>query len=54
MDVCKSQQMYYKAILENNGTLESVLDCCKNQEMCNRVVDDCPDALEFVPDCHVT
>ena len=46
--------MYYKAILENNGTLESVLDCCKNQEMCNRVVDDCPDALEFVPDCHVT
>ena len=46
-DQYKTQQMYYKAILENSGTLKSVPDCCKNQEMCNR-------ALEFVPDCHVT
>ena len=53
-DQYKTQQMCYKAILENGGTLESVPDCCKNQEMCNRAVDDCPDGLEFVPDCHVT
>ena len=30
---CKTQYMYDKAILENNGILKFVPDCCKNQEM---------------------
>ena len=28
-----------KAILENDGTLESVPDCYKNQQMCDKAVD---------------
>ena len=28
-----------KAILENCGMLESVLDCYKNQQMCDKAVD---------------
>ena len=27
-----------KAILENGGTLKSVLDCYQNQEICNKVI----------------
>ena len=40
-----------KAIVENGGTLKSVLDCYKNQEMCNKAIDNCSHALEFVPEC---
>ena len=40
-----------KAILENGGTLKSVLDCYKNQEMYNKAADNYPHALEFVPEC---
>ena len=42
------------AILENSGTLKSVIDYYKNQEMCNKVVDNYPYALEFVPGCFKT
>ena len=34
-----------KAILENGGTLNPVLDCYKNQEKCNKAVDDYPHPL---------
>ena len=30
-DRYKAQQICDKAIVENGGTLEPVLDCCKNQ-----------------------
>ena len=41
-----------KAILENGGSLESILDCYKNQQMCDKAVDDYPYPLKFVPDCY--
>ena len=41
-------------ILENGGTLKSVLDCYKNHNMCNKAVDNYPHALEFVPECYKT
>ena len=39
------------AILENDGTLNSVPDCYKNQEMCNKSIDNYPHPSEFVPEC---
>ena len=45
-----TQQMCNKAILENGGTLKSILDCYKIQGMCNKAVDNYPHALEFVPE----
>ena len=42
--------MCNKAILENGGTLKSILDCYKIQGMCNKAVDNYPHALEFVPE----
>ena len=41
-DEYKTQQMCYKAILENVGTLNSLTVCCKNQEVCNKAVDNYP------------
>ena len=41
-----------KAILENGGSLELILDCYKNQQMCDKAVDDYPYPLKFVPDCY--
>ena len=38
-DPYKTQQKCNKAILENAGTLESILDWKKTQEMCDKVVD---------------
>ena len=43
-----------KANLENDGTLNSVLDHCKNQKMCNKAIDNYPHALEFVPESYET
>ena len=43
-----------KAIVENGGTLKSVLDCYKNQEMCNKAVENYSHALEFVLECYKT
>ena len=43
-----------KAILENGGTLNPVLDCYKNQEKCNKAVDNYPHPLEFVSECDKT
>ena len=48
-DRCKAHQMCDKAILENGGTLKSVLRCYKNQ-MCNQAIDNYGHALEFDPD----
>ena len=48
-DQYKTQQMCDKAILENGGTLKSVLDCYKNQQMCDKSVENYFHALEFVP-----
>ena len=39
------RQMCDKAILENDGTLNSVPDCYNNQEMCNEAVDNRPHTL---------
>ena len=41
-DEYKTQQMCYKAILENVGTLNSLTVCCKNQEVCNKAIDNYP------------
>ena len=41
------KQMCDKAILENGGTLKSLLDCYKNQEICNKGVDYYSHVLEF-------
>ena len=46
-DQYKTQQMWYKAILENGGTLKSVPGCYKNQQMCDITVDNKPHALKF-------
>ena len=43
-----------KAILENDGTLESVPDSYKNQEMCNKEVANHPHPLKLVPNCYKT
>ena len=46
-----------KAILENGGTLKSVLDCFQNyrfQEKYNKAIDNSPYALESVPECYKT
>ena len=43
-----------KAVLENGGTLKSVLDCNKNQEMYSKAVDNYPYALDFAPECYKT
>ena len=48
------QQMCYKAILKNGGTLKSVTHCYKNQEMCNKAIENYPHALKFVPECYKT
>ena len=48
-----TQQMHYKGILKNDGTLKSVSDCHKNLKMCNKAVDNFSHALEFVPDCYM-
>ena len=50
----KTQQMCGKAILENGGMYESVLDCYKNQKMCDKAVDNYLHALAFVPNCYKT
>ena len=42
--------MCNKAILENDGTLESVPKRYKTQEMCEKNVDKYANALKFVPD----
>ena len=36
LDQQKTQQMWDKAFLENDGTLESVPDCYKNQQVCDK------------------
>ena len=46
-DQYKTQQIGDKAILENDGILNSLPDCYKNQEICKNY----PDTLEFVPEC---
>ena len=38
-DQCKTQEACNNGILENAGTLKSVLDCCKNNKICNQVID---------------
>ena len=43
-----------KAILENGGTLESVLDCYKSQQMCDKAVDNYHHTIKFVPDYYMT
>ena len=43
-----------KAVLENDGSLESVPDCYKNQQLRDKPVDNCPHALTFIPDCYMT
>ena len=43
-----------KAILEYDGTLESLLDFYQNQQMCDKAIDNHPHALRFVPDCYMT
>ena len=50
----KIEQMYNKAILENDETLKSISDCYKTQEICDKAVDNYAHLLEFVPDCYKT
>ena len=50
-DRCKTQQISNKAVIENSGMLESVLDQCRTQEMCDKAVDNYRHALKFVPSC---
>ena len=42
------------AILENGGTLESVLGCYKNQQICYKAADNYPHALKLVPNCYIS
>ena len=42
-----------KAILENDGTLESVPNYYKNQEMYHKAVDNYLHVLQFVPNCYI-
>ena len=44
--------MCNKIILENGGTLMSVLDFYKNQEMCDKAVDTHPFTIKYVPKCY--
>ena len=53
-DQLKTQQMYDKAILENDGTLMSVPECYKNQQLCDKAVEKYLYVLEFVPECSKT
>ena len=39
------------AILENGGTLKSVLDCYRTQQMCDKAVGNYPLTLEFFLEC---
>ena len=43
-----------KAIAENGGTLESILDCYKNQKMCDKAVNTHPSTIKFPPECYET
>ena len=43
-DRYKAQQMCDKAILESDGTLQSVPDCHESEEMSNKAVDNYPQA----------
>ena len=43
-----------KAILENDGTLESVPNYYKNQEMYHKAVDNYLHVLQCVPNCYIT
>ena len=55
LDQFKTQQMYGKAISENDGTLKFVPDCSKDQHLCNnKTLPNYPHALEFVPECYKT
>ena len=50
-DQYKIQQMCVIAILENGGTLKSVLDCYRTQQMCDEAVGNYPLTLEFFLEC---
>ena len=45
-----TQEMCDKAIVENAGTLNFVLNYYKNQKMCNKAIDTYIPAIQFVPD----
>ena len=53
-DQYKTEEIYDKVILENDGRLRFVPDCYKNQKMYDKAVDNDDHALEFVPDCYKT
>ena len=44
--------MCHNVILQNDGTLTSLLDCYKSKTTYNKAVDNYVHALEFVPDCY--
>ena len=54
LDQYKTWQMCHKAVLENDGMLESVSDCYKNQQMWDKAVDNYPHTLKNVPDSDKT
>ena len=53
-DQQKTQQMCYKGILKNSGTLKSIPDCYKNQKLCDKAVYNYPNALELVSEYYKT
>ena len=53
-DQYKTQQIFDKAILENDGTLQSVPDYYRNQYMCDKALDNYPHKFKFVPSCYIT
>ena len=53
-DQQKTQQMCYKGILKNSGTLKSIPDCYKNKKLCDKAVYNYPNALELVSECYKT
>ena len=48
LDQYETQKIYDKAILENDGTLESVRAQCETQEMCCKAGDNYVHALKVV------
>ena len=50
----KTQQICYKAVIENGGLLKSVPYQYQTQEMFNKSVHSYAHALEFVPECYET
>ena len=53
-DWYKTQGTCDKAILENDVTLKSVLECYKNHSKCNKAVDNYENSLEFVTNSYKT